>query len=348
MNNKFEAFLNQFDERAWLDAVAALLPEIHEVDRNAVQVWFRFYPLALFRYLQAAEDRDEALRKFVMQGNFELKNQIDSSHRFLYGHRFWKETKNAIVKHAENFVNENADLKTEVRALAKTVAQSAKTTECLAVGIVLAGLMTLVQTGFEAFKAAEGKVFIDAKNAQKSAREILEERARDDSQGLFGFLKTVDKKFSVRYDENDANAKFQIINEEEIASGAARDQSQNWLAKDERCIEGVIPVECRSAACGTCWVGVVGGQEKLSEVQRLERKQMKIFGYNQPEDAKPFLRLACQAKAYGNVTIVIPPWNGVFGKKVRGNVEEEVLEPATTSAKANRAVVREVTKNQLM
>lgn len=348
MSNKFEAFLNQFDEKAWLETVAALLPEIHEVDRNAVQIWFRFYPLELFRYLQNAEDKAAAIQKFVLQGDYELKNQIDSSHKFLYGHRFWKEAKNAIVNHAENFVTENADLKTEVRAIAKSVAQSAKTTECLAVGIVLAGLMTLVQVGFDAFKAAEGKVLIDAKNAKKSAKEILEERAKDDSQGLFGFLKTVDKKFTVRYDENDRDAKFQIINEEEIASAAARDQSQNWLEQDERCIEGVIPVECRSAACGTCWVGVLSGQEKLSEVSRLERKQVKIFGYNQPDEPNPFLRLACQAKAYGNATIVIPPWNGVFGKKVRGNVEDTVLEPATTSAKANRTVVREVTKNKLM
>ena len=66
---------------------------------------------------------------------------------------------------------------------------------------------------------------------------------------------------------------------------------------------------------------------------------MKVFGYKQPEDEKPFLRLACQAKAFGNVTIVIPPWNGVFGKKVYGNVDELELEPVTTSAKALREAV---------
>jgi ferredoxin len=348
MITKFETFLNQFDERAWLETVAELLPEIHEVDRAALQIWFRFYPLALFRYLEAAEDRDEALRKFVMQGDFELKNQIDSSHKFLYGHRFWRQAKASIERRAENFDTENADLKTEVRVIAKEAAAAARTTESLTIGIVLVGLMTIVQAGFEAFKASEGKVFVDERTAKKSADEIVAERAKDDSQGLLGFLKTVDKKFTVVWDENDPQARFRIINNEEIASAAARDQSQNWLEKDARCIEGVIPVECRSASCGTCWVGILGGQEKLSEVQRLERKQMKIFGYNQPDEAKPFLRLACQAKACGNVTIVIPPWNGVFGKKVRGDVEENVLEPATTSAKQNRQVVKEAVKNQLM
>jgi uncharacterized 2Fe-2S/4Fe-4S cluster protein (DUF4445 family) len=72
---------------------------------------------------------------------------------------------------------------------------------------------------------------------------------------------------------------------------------------------------------------------------------MKIFGYNQPDEPKPFLRLACQAKAEGNVTIVIPPWNGVFGKKVRGDVEEVELEPNTTSAKRLREVVKSATSN---
>jgi ferredoxin len=347
MSNKFEAFLNQFDEKAWLETVTTLLPEIHEVDRSAVQIWFRFYPLSLFRYLQTAENKAEAIQKFVLQGKYELKDQIDESHKFLYGHRFWKQAKDAIANHAEHFHTENADLKTEVRAVAKAVAQSAKTTECLAVGIVLTGLMTLVQVGFEAFKAAEGKVYIDGKLAKKSAKEVIAERARDDSQGLFGFLKTVDKKFTVTYDENDRSAKFRIIYDEELATAAAEDQTQDWKAMDERCWEGVIPVECRSAACGTCWIGVLGGQEKLSEVSRLERKQIKIFGYNQPEEAKPFLRLACQAKAYGNATIVIPPWNGVFGKKVYGNVEESELEPATTSAKLNRTIVKEAVKNKL-
>jgi len=46
-----------------------------------------------------------------------------------------------------------------------------------------------------------------------------------------------------------------------------------------------------------------------------------------------------QAQAQGAVSIVIPPWNGVFGKKVYGNVDELELEPVTTSAKALREAV---------
>jgi ferredoxin len=175
---------------------------------------------------------------------------------------------------------------------------------------------------------------------KKSPDAIVASRKQDDSQGLLGFLKTVNKKFSVIYDES-KDGRFDIMNDQEIASASANDRSQDWQAKDSRCWEGPVPVECTSASCGTCWVGVLGGSEKLTEVARRERRAVKVFGYDQTEDSKPLIRLACQAKALGNVTIVIPPWNAVFGKKVYGNVEELDLEPVTTSAKALREVVRE-------
>lgn len=333
-----ESYLTKFNEQNWLAAVERLLPAIDEVDRNATQIWFRFYPLELHRYLQTAEDREKALQKFVMQGDWELKNQIDSSHRFFYGHRYWKEIKAAIENLATSFNHQNADLSKVI----EDAASAAKGDKSLTLGIAAVGLMTLNQVGLEAFKAAQGDVQKPSGLMTKSPDQIVAERAKDDSQGIFGFLKTVDKKFTVIWDETKSNAKFPLINDEDLATAAAKDQSQNWKAQDERCWEGVIPVECRSASCGTCWVGVLGGQEKLSEVQRLERKQMKIFGYNQPDEEKPFLRLACQAKAHGNVTFVIPPWNGVFGKKVYG-VEEVELKPATTSAKRLRETIKSAT-----
>ena len=330
MTTKFEDFLNKFNETDWLKSLDALLPAISEVDRTATQIWFRFYPLALHDFLQTAEDKEKAVQKFIMQGNYELKNQIDSSHKFLYGHRFWAEVKNAIVERAKSFENGGSEF--EAKIIAKSLAEKLKIDESLLVGITLVGLMTLRQVGFDAFKNAEGKVYIDKKYAKQSAKDVLARRAKDDSQGILGFLKTIDKNWTVVYDENSGGARFKLFNEEELASGSARDQSKNWREIDARCGEGVIPVECRSASCGTCWVGVIGGAEKLSDVARLERKQMKVFGYNQGDEPKPFMRLACQAKAYGAVSIVIPPWNGVFGKKIYGNIENVVLEPATTSA----------------
>jgi ferredoxin len=346
MNNNYIEFLNKSSENDWLNALDNLLSDIHTVDRNATQIWFRFYPLELFRTLQAAENRDEIIQKFVMQGNYELKNQVDSSHKFLYGHRFWTDVKQAIETRAASFGNENADLAAEIKQIAQSVSDKTKADKSLLIGITAVGLMTLVQVGLEAFKGAKGETEKPKGLLAKSPEQIVKERAKDDSQGLFGFLKTVNKEFSVTYNELASDGKFKIFYDEELASGAARDQSKNWLEKDARCGEGVIPVECRSAACGTCWVGVLGGAEKLTDVSPRERKQMKIFGYRQGDDAKPFMRLACQARVEGAVSIVIPPWNGVFGKKVYGNVEAVELEPATTSAVKLRETIASATENQ--
>ena len=87
----FEAFLNKNDEQAWAQTIAELLPSIHEVDQAATRIWFAFFPLALARALQQAEDPEQLAAKLLMQGKYYLKGQIDSSHTFLYGHRYWPE-----------------------------------------------------------------------------------------------------------------------------------------------------------------------------------------------------------------------------------------------------------------
>jgi ferredoxin len=340
-STKFEKQLDQFSENQWLETLDGLKSDMHEVDQNATQIWFHFYPLSLFRYLQRAEDLEATLHGFAMQGDYELKTQIDTSHKFLWGHKLWASVKEAIIKRVDSFDEDKMDLANEIKTIAKTASETAKQDTSLLLGISAVGLMTLVQTGLEAFRATDGKTAQTSGLLAKSPDKVLEERAKEKSQGILGFLKTVNKDFQVTWDETDRKAKFDVIYDEEIASGAARDQSQNWLEKDERCGEGVIPVECRSAACGTCWVGVIGGAEKLGDVQRLERKQMKVFGYKQADEAKPIMRLACQAQAEGSVSIVIPPWNGVFGKKIYG-VEEIKLQPATTAAKKLRETIDEV------
>jgi ferredoxin len=340
MSTSLETYLGQFSESDWLAAVDSLVRKIHEVDRNAVEVWFRFYPLQFRRYIEKEPDEAELRRSLGLLGDYDLANQIDTSHRFLYGHRFWKVVKAAIEAEAEVFTDQDPSLADEIRQVAQNIADKLKVDLSLVLGITAVGFMTLNQVGLEKFKAAAGETEKPSGLMAKSPNQIVAARKKDDSQGLLGFLRTVDKKYSVEWIDKEGSGRFQIINEEEIASASARNQSQNWRARDERCWEGVVPVECRSASCGTCWVGILAGEEKLSEVGRRERFQMKVFGYEQPDGEKPILRLACQAKAYGNATIVIPPWNGVFGKKVYGNVEELDLEPVTTSAKKLRETIR--------
>jgi ferredoxin len=338
--NTFTQNLSQFNESDWLAAIDELLPTIHEVDRNAVQVWFRFYPLSLQRYVGAAENRDELLRGLALKGDFELKDQIDSSHHFLYGHRYWKKSKCVIEKMVDEYNGEETALAELIKSIGMAVAKKLNVDRSLTNAIAAVGLMTLSQVGLELFKLAPGEVAEPTGVMKKSPDTIVAERAKDDSQGLLGFLRTVDKKFGVAFSGAVDKGKFPIMLDEEIASASQKDRSQQWQARDERCWEGPVPIECTSASCGTCWVGVLGGQEKLADVKPRERRAMKIFGYNQPDEPRPFMRLACQARAEGNVTIVIPPWNGVFGKKVYGNVEDVELEPVTTSAKHLREVVK--------
>lgn len=338
MNEAFISALEKHTEAQWLAAIESLLPAIHEVDRNAVQIWFRFYPLELLNYLESAEEVEEAMKSVGMQGDFGLLDKIDTSHRFLYGHRFWPQVKAAILAHLES-LDPFSGLAAEIKSIAKAAAVAAKTNESLTTAISAVGLMTLVQAGYEDFKASPGVAAEPDGMMTKTPDQIVAERAKDDSQGLFGFLKTVDKKFSINFEAFASSGRFPIINEEEIASASQKNHDRDWQSLDARCWDGPVPIECTSASCGTCWVGVLGGQEKLSEPSERERRQMKVFGYNQPDDEKPFIRLACQSKAYGNVSIVIPPWNAVFGKKVRGNVEDVELEPVTTSAAKLRETI---------
>ena len=326
MKTAFETYLEQQTEEAWAAALATLLRSIHEVDRNATQIWFSFYPLSLHRALQETDYREKLARELLLQGEYELKNQIDSSHHFLYGHRFWPQVKRAVEKFAET-ADISGKLADQVAGVARTVASELKKDESLLIGITAVAFMTVRQVGLEAFKAAPGTLAIDKKHVKQSPEQILNQRAKDDSQGWLGFLKTVDKQWTITWDENDSGAKYKLREAQDLAWGAAEDQSRDWTAIDPRRIEGPIPVECRSASCGTCWVGVLGGAEKLSDVAAREGKKIKEFGYIDTAEPKPLIRLACQAQASGAVSIVIPPWNGQFGKYLQSRQSQETDEP---------------------
>ncbi|HKE60739.1 MAG TPA: 2Fe-2S iron-sulfur cluster-binding protein [Pyrinomonadaceae bacterium] len=320
----FDHFLNEHDDESWSATLTALLRSIHEVDKNATQIWFAFYPISLFNTLKHADDPEKLARQLLMQGNYYLKDQIDSSHQFLYGHRYWPEVKGAVLKHAANFkAADAAALSDQILGVASLVAKQLKVDQSLVVGITAVAFMTMQQAGFAAFNKP-GTMQLDKKHARKSPAEVLSERAKDDSQGLLGFLRTVNKKWTVTFDESDDHAHYKMNNIQDLAWGAAADRSRNWREIDPRRVEGPIPVECRSASCGTCWVGVLGGAEKLSDVAAREGKKIKEFGYIDTAEAKPLIRLACQAQTYGAVSIVIPPWNGVFGKYLRA--QKEALE----------------------
>jgi ferredoxin len=315
----FEQFLAQHDEEAWAASLTTLLRSIHEVDKNATQIWFSFFPLSLFSAFEAAADPELLAARLLVRGVYPLREQIDSSHKFLYGHRYWPEVKKAVETFAASFSAGNTGLSDQILKVAGAASQATRVDQSLTVGITAVAFMTVRQTGLPAFISAKGEMLLDRKHAKQSPEQVLRNRAVDDSQGLFGFLKTIDKKWTVTHDENDDSAKYKLNNAQDLAWGAEADRSRNWREIDPRRPEGPIPVECRSASCGTCWVGVLGGAEKLSDVAVREGKKIKEFGYIDTTEPKPLIRLACQAQALGAVSIVIPPWNGVFGKYLKSD-----------------------------
>jgi ferredoxin len=185
-------------------------------------------------------------------------------------------------------------------------------------GLSAAALMTLRQAGPAAF-AGPASVHLSPEVRAASAHQVLKRRARDDWQGLFGFTRGIRKRWTITFDENEPAATFTAIQDQEIASAAQTDR-RDHRSRDPRCTpgEGPIPVECRSASCGTCWVGVLAGAEKLSPVSaRDEGRRLQVFGYLDSEKEQPLIRLSCQARARGAVSIVIPPWNGIIGSCFR-------------------------------
>ncbi|HST50551.1 MAG TPA: hypothetical protein VLJ61_00970 [Pyrinomonadaceae bacterium] len=328
-----ETFLSRHDDETWRNAVNELLPSIHEVDRTATQIWFYFFPVALLRAFEQAEDPAKLAQELLMQGKWFLKDQVDSSHTFLYGHRFWPEAKRAVLREAES--SKSGDVRTLagiVREVARSIASERRVDESLALGMAAVALMTLRQVGLEEFKKTPGEVLIDRRHARRSPEDVLRERARDDGQGLFGFLRTADKHWTVVWDENDDERRFRVVNSQELASGAATDK-RPWHELDARCTvdEGPIPVQCRSASCGTCWIGVLGGAEKLSDRDWRERKVVPLMGYVETDEARPLIRLSCQARAEGAISIVIPPWNGYFGKHLKRMREQSSQAPEAAS-----------------
>ncbi len=312
----FEAFLKQHDEEAWSEVVAALLPSIHEVDKTATQIWFKFFPLALHDALQWAEDSARLAEELLLGGRYDLKDQIDSSHVFLYGHRYWPEVKRAVEEFAGGSgPPQSLELAAQILDVARGVSRRSQVPEGLLVGITMVAFMTLQQVGAAAFRGAPGKMHIQPKFFKVSPEAVLKARKRDDRQGWLSFLWGEVKQYTITFDESQGDARFKLIASQELATAAASDK-RDYHSRDPRCVpaEGPIPVQCRAASCGSCWVGILAGAEKLSSVASFESKRMKEFGYIDSGEARPIIRLACQAKAFGAVSIVIPPWNGVFGR----------------------------------
>ncbi len=238
----FEAFLNRHDDNSWREIVNTLKPSIHEVDRAATEIWFYFFPLTLLRALQQSDDPQQLARNLSIEGNFLLKDQIDGSHQFLYGHRFWPQVKAAVSELAASTnAPTSLDLATQIRGLAETVANRLRVDSSLVTGIAAVAFMTLQQVGAAAFKSAPGAI---RKLTEKTPNQIVKDRSQDDKQPFLTSLFNPDKIFSIVFDERDPAAKFKLINTQHLTTAAANDKRDHH-SRDPRCVRGEGPIPVR-------------------------------------------------------------------------------------------------------
>ena len=203
----FQSFLKQHDATAWQEAVVALLPHIHEVDRSATQIWFHFFPLELAEAIAEPDSVEQLALTLRLDGNFRLADQVDSSHWFLYGHRYWPQVKAAIVERAES---KGAPSSLELPAVIREIARGIKADESLVIGITAVGLMTLQQVELAAFRAGSGRVQPPEGLLAKSPGQIVAARKKNDSQGIVGMFRGIRAQYTVTFNETRKDARFTV------------------------------------------------------------------------------------------------------------------------------------------
>jgi ferredoxin len=329
-----QAPLRQFAHADWSSTLDALLPDVHEVDRDATRIWYAFFPLTLADAYETTSDPQAVARLLRIDGNARLvAGQIDSSHRFLYGHRYWPLVKPAVIERAGSGDTSGASsLGAILRSATADVAVRARADARLVAGITFVGLVTLRQVGLDAFLAAGPRSPAVSVASGRPPAAVVARRARDDGQGPLGFLRST-SRFSVVFDEGVADAKFPILDSQHLTTASAND-NRGYMHGPRPFQEGPIPSQCRSATCGTCWVGVLGGREKLNEIEPDEARGLRAFGYIDVAEPRPIIRLACQARASSNVTIVIPPWHG-FVARLKAGAHAQQLTARTKTAKVS-------------
>ena len=314
----FQAFLAQHDDGAWHRAADRLRLAMHPVDRAAPRIWLHFFPLRLQRALDTSPDAASLAHHLRLAGRWRLADQRDTSHWFLYGHRYWPAVRDVVRQFAARPVAPGSlDLGAQILEMARAAASRLAVDASWLVGITVVAVRTLQQAGLPesdiATPAGGTGPLIGV--AGDNPDRLAARREANDSQGMFGFLRGGRRQWTVTFDERPPRRGFRLIETQHLTTAAALDR-RHYRGADQRCTEGPIPTQCRTCSCGACWVGILAGAAKLSPVDGRERTALAAFGYSDTREPHPDIRLACMAETRGAVTIVIPPWNGQVGERL--------------------------------
>ncbi len=239
----FESFLAQQDEKSWSEALDILLPLVHPVDQDGTRIWFAFWPLQLHQIVQESDDLERTAQKLELRGGYRLEKQLDVSLDFLYGTRYWSEVHEAVCTLAESSASGDGSLADQIQAIANKIASELRVPESHLIGITAVALMVLQQIGRDAFSATS----LNPPQRKSSPEQVLKARSRKRG-GLLGFLRTVDARYTVTFNEQDKSARFQAIHGQDISMAAGKDQ-RDYQSVDPRRIGGPIPFQCRVANC---------------------------------------------------------------------------------------------------
>lgn len=332
-----QPFLARFDDADWSRLLDALDPQMHEVDRVATRIWFRFFPLALADALATTDDMPRLRRLLRLDGDARLSNQIDTSHWFLYGHRYWPHVKHGIgVHHATLAARGAHGLDLVVQDVVRPLSDGGHLDHSVLLGITAVGLMTLRQVGIDAFTATRPST---AESLDpRSPDHVVRARQADTRRSLWARLLGRSPRHEARFDERRPDGAFAVVPPQHLTTAGAADRRPYGAARGFS-QDGPIPAQCRTGSCGTCWVGVLGGAERLSAVDDIEARRLLECGYLDAVEAHPFIRLACMARASGNVTFVVPPWNGFLTAGLRRLLPAQAS-PANTASPAPETVPR--------
>lgn len=265
----FEAHLAGFSQADWATAANTLAPEIHPVDIDATRLWLAFFPIDITAALAGA------------MGTWRLADHVDSSHTFLYGHRYWPQTKRAVLAMAaeDSWPGTLPEIITKV---ADHASRTSSVDRDQLIGVAIAGLMTLRQCGFEKFGSGNGAVQLPMNIEARSIRQVLRRRRLQRSKGLFGFLRGSRNRFRITFDENSLKADFDLMAGDDIAAKAPK---------------------------GVSLIGVLAGADRLSPVEAAtEGKELQALGCAGIRGASgaPIVRLAKHVRPQGDVTFVVP------------------------------------------
>jgi hypothetical protein len=255
--------LSRYTHADWVSAIETLTPEIHPIDLHATRVWF------------------------ALVAETPLADRIETSHTFLYGHRYWPQIKRAVLAAAK----ETAWPTILPELLDRTADYATRTTQVdrdQLLGITAAALMTLSRVGLDAFAATSGSVQIPKWGHVRSVRQVRRARLHQ-AWRPFGALFSA-PRFRIRYSEASKDAVFDVGEGATIASGMP--------AALRRC----------GATCsGACAIGVLAGAQDLSTMAADELAQMSASRIHQAKsvDGYPLIRLACYARPGGDMTIVV-------------------------------------------